>query len=50
MMPAGPEQPGDRSTVVAEYMSLAWKNYGARVNESNAREMVNAALDYLCPE
>lgn len=50
LMPAGPEQPGDRSTVVAEYISLAWKNYGVRANESDAKSVVNAALDYLCPE
>jgi hypothetical protein len=49
LMPAGPEQPGDRSTVVAEYISLAWKNYGVRANASDAKAMVNAALDYLCP-
>ncbi len=50
LMPEGPEQPGDRSTVVAEYISLTWKNFGVHVQPSDAQAMVNDALDYLCPE
>ncbi len=29
---------------------LAWKIFGAHISESDARQMVNAALDFLCPE